>query len=191
MSEIEETGKNLEFSDYTSTNMPKTEVINLLEHSLYVEEIFFQLTHEINKIYFLLSTVRKIFTFQHQNSLIDIFLIFGVNILMLAKHRTNYLIHHLIQGKKLLDIFRLHEFLQSKFQTQLLNRLYQTRNYCAKMEKDIRKDFRFMHYIKKLKLHRLFRQNQLEDNLIPELQKTFITYYLLNFSNPHFVKFQK
>jgi hypothetical protein len=181
----------LNISDYTSTNMAKQDVINLLEHSYYVEEIFYQLTHEINKITFLLKTVRKIFNYQHSHSLIDIFLMFGCNILMIAKLKVKSIIEKLLYEKQLLNISRLKEFLMSKYHTQIINRLYKTRNSCEKMEKEIKNCFRFMHYIKKNRIHQAFYMKELSPSFISKLAKKFQSYHYLNYSNINCIKIEK
>ena len=178
-------------SDYTSTNMPKIDVINLLEHSVYVEEIFYQLTHEINKISFLLNTVRKIFNYQHANSLIDIFLMFGCNILMIAKLTVNSIIDQLLYQKQLLNISRLKEFLMSKYHTQIINRLYKSRNACNKMEQEIKNCFRFMHYIKKNNIQKAFSMKQIDKRFFKKLMKTFNSYHHRNFSHINSIKIEK
>lgn len=183
--------EGLKISDYNSTNMPKQDVINLLVPEFYSEEVFFQLTHEVNKVFFWLQTVRKIFNHQHAHSLVDLFLKFGCALVAMARVRVASMIGQLFQGKRLLNIARLGEFLKSKFQTQILDRLYRARNLCARMESSVKRCFRFMYYIKKLKLDALFSLSEISPSQFAELRKDFLSFFWENYSNREYLRAQE
>lgn len=171
--------------------MPKQDVINLLEPAIYCEEVFYRLTHEVNKVYFQLQTVRKIFNYQHAHSLVDALLEYGCFILGAAKLRVAELIGQLLEGRQLPGVVRLGEFLRSKYQTQILDRLYKARNLCARMEGEVRGCFRFMYYIKKLGVDSALELKRLPEGFHEGLLGKFLSYFFLNFSNLEYLKVQE
>lgn len=136
--------------------MTNSNILSYLDSSLLSQEIFFRYSHEANKIFFCLETIRKTCDFLHKNQISKSLLFFICIFLVKTKHICKSLVKSLVNRENIFKINRFNVFLKSHQYEKIIWKLKKVLNKVRIMEKKLKSTHRFSYFMQDYKLNKYF-----------------------------------
>lgn len=139
------------------------QVVGLLDPKSQAEEIHFRYSHDLNKLFYSLKTIRRCFTYLHQFKINKAVMVFGCLLLTRMKSQVNEMEESFLKKENKYRYFRFKEFCQSYWYTSILRQLRRIRDLCTSMENAIRLSYRFVCFVKQYNLDKILKSGVSEE----------------------------